>query len=95
MHLTIKRCVYFYSCLRISWSMQINYHSAFYLIRRKKSKRKVTSQSVTIENQYVAYDGRNFRLQNIYPHPTPDHSSLTIQNNNAVMTQYEMQKMQQ
>ena len=75
--------------------LQINYHGAFYLIRNKKSREKATSQNVTIENRYVAYDDRNFHQQNTYAHPTLDHSSLTFQNNNAVMTQYEMQKMQQ
>ena len=75
--------------------MQNNYLSAFYLIRRKKNREKVTSQNVTIENRYDACDDRNFHQQNSYAHPTLDHSSLTFQNNDAVMTQYEMQKMQQ
>ena len=82
-----------YSWVSIPWLGQNNYHSVFCFVRKKKSRGKVISQAVTIANRNAPYD-YNFHQQRIYVQPTPDHSSLTFQNNNAIMTNYEMQKMQ-
>ena len=81
--------MHLFSCMRVSWSMQ-----CFCFLRKKKSRGKVTSHAVTIANRNASHD-HNFQQQNIYVQPTPDHSSLTFQNDDATMTQFEMQKMQQ